>query len=151
MSNSPQPYFPFEEKFLVGVAVLDDQHKEIVKRVNELHGLVIDKKSWDSQLEILTCLLNLTKTHFATEEQVLRVHKYPEYSRHRAAHEGLERTLKEYWGRIVKKERVMTLEYVELMKLWLVEHFAEFDHAYVSFLDAKNHPVENPADRVHSP
>ena len=29
------------------------------------------------------------------------------------------------------------------MKLWLIDHFAEFDHAYVGFLDAEDHPIES--------
>lgn len=151
MSNPPQPYFPFEDKYLVGVETLDNQHKQIVHLLNDLHGLVIAKKTWDTQLELITRLVNLTKTHFATEEQVLRVHKYPGYFRHRAAHEGLARNLVEYRGRIVRRERELNVEYVDLMKLWLVDHFAEFDLPYVGFLDAGNHPGKGVANEEQAP
>jgi hemerythrin len=142
MSNPPQPYFPFELKYLVGVEALDNQHREIVTLVGELYESIITKKPRDVHLELLTRLVKLTKTHFATEEQVLRTHRYSDYLRHKAAHEGLARNLMDYRERIARRERELSIEYVDLMKLWLVDHFAEFDLDYAKFLALEKRPVE---------
>jgi len=138
MSDSPQPYFPLEPKYLVGIDVLDRQHKEIVDLVNELYGAVVAKKSVNLNLELLTRLVKAAKTHFATEEQVLRTRSCPDYLRHKAAHEGLERSLSELRGQIARRKRELTIEYVELMKLWLIDHLAEFDLEYAKFLANQN-------------
>jgi len=142
MSNSPQPYIHFEKKYLVGVDALDSQHQEIVTLVGELYESIIAKKPRDLHLELLTRFVKLAKTHFATEEQVLRTHRYPGYLRHKAAHEGLARNLMDYRERIVRRERELNIEYVDLMKLWLVDHFADFDLEYAKFLALEKHPAE---------
>jgi hemerythrin-like metal-binding protein len=138
MVNPPQPFFRFESRYLVGIDALDSQHRRIVDLLNELHGSVIAKKPGDLHLEILTRLVNLTKIHFATEEQILRAHSYPGYLLHKAAHDGLGRNLVDYREQIAKGERDLALEYVELMKLWLVDHLADFDLEYARFFVREN-------------
>jgi hemerythrin len=142
MSNPPQPYFRFEEWYLVGIDALDNQHKEIVTLVGEVYESIIAKKPGDLHLELLTRLLNLTKSHFVAEEQVLRTRLYPDYLRHKAAHEGLARNLMEFRAQIVRRERELTVEYADLMKLWLIDHFVEFDLGYAKFLGKENHATE---------
>ena len=142
MSTPPQPFFRFEKWYLVGVDALDNQHKEIVTLVGALYESIIAKKPGDLHLELLTRLVNLTKTHFATEEQVLRDRSYPDYLRHRAAHEGLVHNLMEFRAQIARRERELTIEYADLMKLWLIDHFVEFDLGYARFLGGQNHATE---------
>ncbi|MGD1103659.1 MAG: bacteriohemerythrin [Terriglobia bacterium] len=153
MSNPPQPFLSFESRYLVGIDALDSQHKQMVNLLNELYGSVIAKKPRDLHLDLLTRLVNLTRTHFATEEQVLRVHSYPGYLLHKAAHEGLARNLFEFREQIARRKRELTIEYVDLMKLWLVEHFAEFDLGYARFLGRENRPMEKDSNegRGHEP
>jgi hemerythrin len=142
MANPPQPFFRFEKWYLVGIDALDSQHKEIVAQVGEVYESVIAKKPVDVQLEHLTRLVNLTKAHFATEEQILRSRSYPEYLRHKAAHEGLGRNLAEYREQIATGQRELNLDYVYLMKLWLVDHLAEFDLGFARFFGSENHAIE---------
>ena len=148
MSTPPQPYFPFELRYLVGVDALDSQHKQSVDILNELYGSVIGKKGRDLHVELLTRLVNLTKIHFATEEQVLRVHAWPGYLTHKAAHEGLAYNLVELREQIAARHRELTTEYVDLMKLWLVDHFAEFDSKYAELLRRENLSIESASDEA---
>lgn len=142
MSNTPQPFFRFENRFLVGIEALDDQHKQIVTQVGELYASIIAKDPLDLHLELLTRLVNLTNTHFFTEEQVLRARAYPGYRRHKAAHEGLVHNLTEFREQIAIGERELTIEYANLMKLWLLDHFIEFDLAYARSFGCENHDPE---------
>ena len=88
MSNPPQAFFPFELRYLVGIETLDSQHRKIVDLVNKLYASAVTKKPADSPFGILLQLVTLAKTHFDAEEQVMLVHSYPGYDRHKAAHEG---------------------------------------------------------------
>ena len=133
--------------YLVGVEALDSQHKQIVSLLNELYESIIAKKARDSHLELLARLVNLTKTHFATEEQALRARSYPGYIRHKAAHEGLASNLMEFREQIARRKRELTIEYADLMRLWLVDHFAEFDRKYAAFFGRENHSKEIDSNR----
>ncbi len=149
MSNSPTPPDPLEVKDLVGVDVLDQQHRQIAGLLNELQELLVAKKPASSHVEFLTRLLNSIRTHFSTEEQVLRTHAYPGFLRHKAAHEGLARQLSELREQIATRKRELTLDYIELMKLWMADHVVEFDRGFAEFLSQKKAragkaPLDNP-------
>lgn len=141
MSSPSQPFFPFELGYLVGIEALDSQHKQIVTLLNEVYESIVAKKPRHAHIELLTRLVSVTKTHFATEEHALRTRSCPGYLRHKAAHEGLARNLVEYQGQVATRERELTLEYADLMKFWLMDHFAEFDMGYKKFLEGENHPA----------
>ena len=141
MSNPPEPFFPFEPAYLVGVEVLDRQHKEIVEQINQIHARLADPTPKGIRLEILTRLAHLAQTHFATEEQILRVHAFPAYLRHKAVHEGFTHHLQDFRGKVASGERGLTPEYVELVKLWLVDHFTEWDQRYAEFLRDQKTPA----------
>jgi hemerythrin-like metal-binding protein len=142
MSDPPQPFFRFEKWYLVGIDSLDNQHKQIVTLVGELYQSIIAKATGDAHLGLLTQLVKLTEIHFATEEQILRTRAYPDYLRHKAAHDGLKRNLLEFRGQIAGKQRELTIEYADLMKLWLIDHFVEFDLGYARFFGGENHARE---------
>ena len=153
MANPPQAFLSFEKSYLVGIKILDDQHRQIVNLINDLYVWVITKKPADSPLPLLSDLANLAKTHFATEEQLLRAHSYPGYLPHKAAHEGLARNLMEYREGIARREHELTLDYVDLMKLWLLDHFAQFDREYAEFFAREGHSGERDSnqERAASP
>jgi hemerythrin len=142
MPHPPKPFFPFEQKYLVRIEALDSQHKQLVDLMNELHGSIIANMLRDSRLELLTRLITLFKTHLATEEQVLRVHRYPGYLPHKAAHEGFVRASTEFREQIATRGLELTVEHIELLMLWMIDHFTEFDQGYARFLGHKNHPIE---------
>jgi len=134
MSDRLEQFFPFELAYLVGVEILDRQHKEIVEQINEMYACVTNPAAPTRRLELLTRLANLAYAHFATEEQILRAHSFPAYLRHKATHEGFTRHLQEFRSKVATGETGLTPQYVELMKLWLVDHFTEWDQSYANFL-----------------
>jgi hemerythrin len=91
--------------------------------------------------EHLKALYDCAKSHFSSEEQLLRVHQYPKYLVHKAAHEGLAFALSGLRGEVISGERELSVEYVELIKLWIVDHFFEFDRALQALVrDVKDNP-----------
>jgi len=98
----------------------------------------------------LNSIYNSAKTHFTTEEHLLRMHNDPRYLVHKAAHEGLANGLIVFRQQVLSGERELNLEYVELIKLWLLDHFDEFDRKCAQFLrdenlEAKKHSNEKPS------
>lgn len=141
MSTAPEPFFSWTDSYLLHSRVIDGQHRHLVHLVCELHQSVVDHESKESQVERLTSLLNFAKSHFLIEEQLLRMHQCQGYLVHKAAHEGLAYALMGLRQQIASGERELSLEYVELIKLWLVDHFTEFDLPCAEFLSEENPPV----------
>ncbi len=74
------------DKFVLGVKSIDDQHFELVNRINKL----IVANNTDENIEIIQDLLSFLKNyvveHFSTEEELQREYSYPEYKEHRVEH-----------------------------------------------------------------
>jgi len=135
MSTPSKPCVTPEEIASVGLAVLDGQHQQLGERLNGLYEAVETGKPRGVVLARLTGIYNLMKSHFATEEQILRMRKYPALTRHKAAHEGLAEGLSLVRQQVASGERDLNVGLVELMKLWLLDHIEEHDSQYVQSLE----------------
>lgn len=138
MPTPPTPFIAWHEEYNLKNQLIDGQHQQMVKLVGELHGSVITKEGRISSVQRLDKLYDFSKAHFAIEEQLLRLRKCPRYLVHKAAHEGLAHALKGLREEVARGERKLTLEFVELIKLWLIDHFGEFDGPSASYLRAES-------------
>ena len=66
----------------MGVPSLDEQHKNLISLVNKLNDAMKSGRGKDVLGDILAKLVNYTKTHFAAEEQLMRMHSYPDLASH---------------------------------------------------------------------
>jgi hemerythrin len=77
---------PWNDTYLVNVAVIDDQHRRLADLVNKLHACLDGRQSCSAIYNLLTELVGFTRLHFATEEELMLKYEYPHYPSHRAAH-----------------------------------------------------------------
>ena len=147
--ETPTPFFSWQQEYCVGNEAIDHQHEHLVELVSKLYESVMARESKQVRPERLKALFDCAKSHFSSEEQLLRMHQYPKYLVHKAAHEGLAFALSGLREEVVAGERELSAEYVELIKLWLIDHFSEFDRAYQSSLrDVKANPEKEPATKT---
>ena len=69
-----------------GDAVLDEQHKELFRRVNKLHDAVISGQGDDESRQLLDYLANYVTEHFAHEEGLMACHSCPVAPANKEAH-----------------------------------------------------------------
>ncbi len=71
----------------VGVEQIDEQHKELFKRIG---GLVDAVKSKTCKLvigDVIAFLHEYVIEHFGDEEKIMRKYRYPDFEAHRAQHD----------------------------------------------------------------
>jgi hemerythrin len=151
MSTPPQPFATWEDEYCLHNEVVDNQHRHLVGLVSDMYAAVVANEAKEGLVKRLTSLLNFAKAHFVTEEQLLRMHKYPKFLVHKAAHEGLAHALAGLRQQVVLGERELTREYVELIKLWVLDHFGEFDRKCGDLLREDGGKAEKALDRGTSP
>jgi hemerythrin-like metal-binding protein len=134
MPTPPDSFFAWKEEYCLHHAVIDKQHQQLVRLVGELHGSVVAGEPRQAHAQRLATLYIAAKAHFTTEEQLLRLHRYPRYLVHKAAHDGLAHALDGVREEVATGKRELTLDYVELIQLWPVYHFGEFDAPCAQFL-----------------
>ena len=70
----------------VDVPVIDDQHKELYSRMNDLCNAIMEGKGRNEVGSFVRYLSEYTTFHFEAEEALMRQYEYPGYDAQRAAH-----------------------------------------------------------------
>ncbi len=61
----------------IGIPEIDDQHRVLIDLLNQLHAAIREQRGRAECGEILERLIEYTRVHFATEESVMSVFRYP--------------------------------------------------------------------------
>jgi len=127
------------EDLSTGSAAIDDQHKELFKRINALLEACRQGKGKTEVSKVIQFLGEYVVTHFSAEEQYMEAHRYPEFAKHKALHlefmenfRELKRELDEEGPgvHLVVKTNQMVVQ-------WLLHHIRKVDRALGTFLKTK--------------
>ena len=121
----------------VQVAQFDNQHKELVGLVNDLHDAMASGKGNTVLGKTLAKLIDYTKTHFAAEEKLMKQHSYPGYLSHKMEHDTLTRKALEIRTTFDSGKMVMSVELMNFLKDWLTKHIKGVDKKYGPFFLSK--------------
>ena len=129
----------WEPAMATGVGVVDRQHKELVKQVNDLVTAMKAGKGRQVVGEVLTFLGKYAVDHFSMEEGLMQKHGYPEYAEHKAIHE----TFKRDFGALAQQfdaaptSLSLTIEVQRRVTEWLKDHILNTDGKVGKYLTAK--------------
>ena len=125
----------WSERFSVGVAALDEDHKRLVSVIDKLFTAHSAGTAAGTVDTILDELISYTDQHFVHEEGLLREHGYPDLREHEIAHQRLVTSILRVSLDWREDESATTiLKLAELLKTWLVEHIVGMDRQYQDFL-----------------
>ena len=113
----------------VGVKIIDEQHKEIFRRVDALLEACKAGKGKDAVGGMLTFLEDYIVEHFAAEEAIQMQYAYPSYNTHKQEHERFIQSVDELKKKFEKEgPSLMTvLETNRTVVDWLVKHIKKVD------------------------
>ena len=126
-------------KLATGFSDIDEQHKELFKKVNDLLNAMKQGKGKDEAMKTVHFLEEYTVHHFGTEENYMKKFSYPDYKDHKAQHDGLIVDLKKVKQQI-EKEGPSSFLAIELQKNlgdWLTIHIGNVDKLLGAFLQSK--------------
>lgn len=127
----------WNETYSVKVKEIDGQHKKLVDIINELHYKMKEGKGKEVIEKLLSELFDYTVFHFSFEEKLLNNHNYPDYKTHVKLHSDLVDQVKVFRKKVETVGALLSLELMNFLKKWLVEHILNSDKKYSSFLNAK--------------
>lgn len=78
----------------VGVAAIDDQHKELIKRANLFFDALNQDADNHKVLEVLDFLWSYIQSHFKDEENLQVKVNYSKYPQHKKIHDDFVNTVK---------------------------------------------------------
>ena len=127
----------------VGIKKFDDDHKRLVRMINELHLALQDRDEQGNitpeEIEIaLHRLQNYTQYHCLQEEKDLEETGFPDLEEHRAAHRWFFAQVAEMTERFRDSRNAEhARELMNFMYDWLTNHIHVVDMQYTSHLHKK--------------
>ncbi len=123
------------KKYSVGVKVLDEQHAEFVRCLNELHAAMLKGQAQSVAIVIEPEMMNLTKNHFSTEERLMEETKFPGLAEHRAEHHALTAKVEEFVARYEQGDQSIYPELLRFLGNWLYNHTLTVDKQYTQWMN----------------
>ena len=128
----------------VGVEEIDNQHKELFNRINNLVDAIKDHTCKYKIGDVIQFLEDYIHTHFDTEEGYMVRFSYPEYPAHKAQHEIFKRNFAELRGELeaieggrMKGSYDLSVHTNQVVVDWILEHISTVDKRLGSFLKDK--------------
>ena len=129
----------WKDKYELGVAVIDAQHKELFRRVESFLQALRSEVSWDEKIpkinETLEFMKGYVVEHFHDEEEYQRSINYPGYQAHKQIHDGMVNYVLE-----VSKQYDQSNNNEDLMQqfggrlmAWLINHVAAEDQRIADY------------------
>lgn len=129
------PLFYWSDKYSVGVSTYDIQHRRLVELINNLHDAMKAGRAREVLGETLNGLIDYTRMHFADEERQMSAFNFPGYAAHKLEHEKLTVRVVELKAKFDAGDNTITIEVVNFLKDWLINHTLLTDKKYTGFFN----------------
>jgi hemerythrin-like metal-binding protein len=122
--------------YSVGFEPIDDQHKVLVKMINELfesckQGAAVADKAF---LQTIKKAAEYAREHFSNEDKYMVQVNYPKLAEHRKQHDNfLDTVLKSIQE--FSAGKTAPIDLARFLKNWLLTHIAEVDKQYSPYLE----------------
>lgn len=124
----------------VNVKKIDEQHKELIGKINELFDACKEGKGSKVIGDIIAFLEKYVVFHFSTEEQYMQKYNYPDIEIHRKEHKYFIETFNKIKEEHITKNEMLlaTFKLNDLLIKWLLNHIKKTDKAIGDYLQDKN-------------
>lgn len=127
----------WSEELTVGVRTIDEEHRQLVQIINDLHVAMLEHREKAFMSRLFTELVDRTKAHFAAEEALLQEHGYPAEASHRDEHRHLAERVIDLKEDFDAGNTAVTLEVMRFLREWLIKHIVSADRDFAPFLAAR--------------
>jgi hemerythrin len=123
--------------YSVGIKLIDDQHKELFKLVNDMYNHVNND---DEEAErayfkhVIRQVVDYIKNHFATEEAIMERTQFEDYTGHKLAHDFFIMSVLNIVQKFDEGKKVPLMPLTHFIKDWILTHIAIMDKQYFKYL-----------------
>jgi hemerythrin len=130
-------FLTWTDRYSVGVKEIDDQHKQLIGMINDLHAAMLSMQGKEALTNVLHKLANYCVSHFSLEEKLMSDNGYPGYAEHKDKHVKMTIKVQELVGAVKSGKSTITIDVMNFLKNWLDMHIMGTDKQYGPFLNSK--------------
>ena len=121
----------------VGVRAMDDQHGILIDTVNDLRLALVRGAGREQLGEVLDRLIEFTRMHFWSEEQLMEQSGFPGLDEHRAVHHKMLAQMLQSAHRVQYGEAVQMRPLLCSLRDEYLYHIEELDRQYGPWLNER--------------
>lgn len=126
--------FSWTEDLRVNHDFIDNDHKKLIKLVNDFHDAMEQGRGNDVIGKVLNNLVIYTKEHFRREEAEMQRIKYLKFSEHRTEHDKLIAEVTEFQSNFNSGKLMLTIKVSKFLRDWLRTHIMQTDKLFAEAL-----------------
>lgn len=126
----------WNEKLVLGIDTIDEQHKKLVDLMVTSKNLVMDVEDgidcYDEIVTVLKELADYAVYHFSYEEELLEKIDYEEFIPHRMEHKLFIKKVSNFMSTDLDENQIEKIEEINHFLLdWISKHILDTDSKYV--------------------
>lgn len=125
---------PWEDKYSIGINEMDNEHKELLRKINTLIKAMNTNKGITKAFNDLK---EYTLYHFEDEEKLMREINYPSYESHKRVHEKLVSNVLKFESQLMEG-KLDRAQLASFLKNWLFTHIMGIDVKYAAHHEQHN-------------
>ena len=129
--------FRWTEGYRVNIALLDQQHRQLIETVNELDQALRTGEGKSVVEAVLDKLVEYALVHFTAEERLMQQHDFPGLSTHQTQHEMFRQKIAIYLEDQKAGKPGVPVSLLLFMQEWMKQHLLTTDRQYSAFLNAR--------------
>lgn len=145
----------WKEKYEIGVPLIDEQHEELFKRVNNFIEIIRSGDSWASKVKSVNETLEFMKMyvveHFHDEEEYQIKVAYPKHVEHKSVHKNMVNYVLEVSSEYEKSgyDEKLIKQFAGKLLSWLINHVVTEDQNIANYVLKKE--SEHITNTIYTP
>lgn len=135
----------WSERLSVGNLIIDNQHKQLISYLNELHDAMTEGRETAIIANLLGKLHAHGKEHFEREEILWTARKYQGAEAHKNEHRGFLVKVLDFNLQLHSGKAINSLELLVFLREWFMKHLATSDLAAAHATRDMAHATASPA------
>ncbi len=126
----------WNETLSVGNTMIDNQHKELINRINALVEAMSKGKGKEEVSKVVDFLGSYIIKHFTSEEALMQRFNYPDVAAHKREHTAFVEDFKKFKAEFQKTgtSSMLAIRAQKWLSTWLFNHISKVDRMLASFL-----------------
>jgi hemerythrin-like metal-binding protein len=123
----------WDDKYSVFNTEIDNQHKKLFDMINEFYNSMSKNQTNAGIQKVIAEMKAYALKHFAYEESLMKMKKYPRLSNHQLSHKNFADKVADLEGKLKRGAPVLATDITKFLKDWLINHILMEDKSYGNF------------------
>jgi hemerythrin-like metal-binding protein len=123
--------FVWNDGYLLGVPLLDSEHRKLFAFADELNEAVIHGDNSHAQKKLLDRLVSTLVTHFEHEEGLMTHYRYPDMEDHVEEHQTITGQVMKLKQRMDAGAIALPMDALQPLRHWFDRHIRRYDQLVV--------------------